>query len=75
MLLMILPIKLLSSLLNDNADTNVNYSPLSLYYALAVAASGAEGQTQQELLDLLGVADADTLAEQCGNLYPAALYG
>ena len=58
-----------SSLLNDNADTNVNYSPLSLYYALAVAASGAEGQTQQELLDLLGVADADTLAEQCGNLY------
>lgn len=48
---------------------NGNYSPLSLYYALALAASGAEGETAAELFDLLGVDDAAQLSEQCGNLY------
>ena len=48
---------------------NVNYSPLSLYYALAIVASGAEGETEAELLDLLGVSDSQFLAEQSGNLY------
>ena len=48
---------------------NINYSPLSLYYALALAASGAEGETARELLDLLGVADASELSAQCGNYY------
>ena len=53
------------------ADTgeNINYSPLSLYYALALAASGAEGETARELLDLLGVADASELSVQCGYYY------
>lgn len=50
-------------------DDNINYSPLSLYYALALAASGARGDTQKELLSLLGVADDETLSEQSGNLY------
>ena len=49
--------------------SNVNYSPTSLYYALAVAALGAEGETQQELLDILGVSDIDYLAENCKNLF------
>ena len=48
---------------------NINYSPLSLYYALALAASGAEGDTQKELLSLLGVMDGETLSKQSGNLY------
>ncbi len=48
---------------------NLNYSPLSLYYALGLAALGAEGETERELLGLLGVPDRDTLAEQSGNLY------
>ncbi len=51
------------------SEGNVNYSPLSLYYALSLAASGAEGQTAQELLALLGVEDKETLSTQCGNLY------
>lgn len=48
---------------------NANYSPLSLYYALALAASGANGETSDELLTLLGTADRDTLSVQCGNLF------
>lgn len=51
------------------SEENVNYSPLSLYYALALAASGAEGETKKELLALLGVEDKQMLSEQCGNLY------
>ncbi len=50
-------------------DGNLNYSPLSLYYALSIAASGANGETADELLGLLGVADASELSAQCGNLY------
>ena len=33
----------------ENRGDNINYSPLSLYYALALVASGAEGDTQREL--------------------------
>lgn len=45
------------------------YSPLSLYQALSMLASGAEGQTQAELLSLLGQPDAETLMDQAGKLY------
>lgn len=48
---------------------NVNYSPLSLYYALSVAASGAGSETEAQLLALLGIPDSQALSEQCGNLY------
>lgn len=51
------------------SGTNGCYSPLSLYYALALAAAGAEGSTRDELLTLLGAEDAASLSEQCGNLY------
>lgn len=51
------------------ADGNANYSPFSLYYALAMAVEGANGTTRDELLSLLGFGDAETLAEQCGNMY------
>lgn len=48
---------------------NANYSPLSLYYALAMAASGAGGETADEMLSVLGISDQTTLSVQCGNLY------
>lgn len=51
------------------AGKNINYSPISLYYALSLAASGAEGETEDQLLALLGVSDKEILSEQCGNLY------
>lgn len=51
------------------ATGNVSYSPLSLYYALALAATGGEGETAAELLDLLGVESKEELAAQSANLY------
>ncbi|MCI8505990.1 MAG: serpin family protein [Lachnospiraceae bacterium] len=60
--------KTASALLSEREE-NVNYSPLSLYYALALAATGAGGETQEELLALLNASDTDTLADQCGNFF------
>lgn len=48
---------------------NLCYSPFSLYYALSIAACGAQGDTAEELLSLLGFDDASSLSEQCGNVY------
>jgi len=51
------------------ASLNSCYSPLSLYYALALASTGANGQTRDELLTLLGALDADKLSQDMSNLY------
>ena len=58
-----------ASALLSRGEGNINYSPLSLYYALALAATGAEGETKEELLSLLNASDTDTLAAQCGNFF------
>ncbi|NLK69567.1 MAG: serpin family protein [Clostridiaceae bacterium] len=50
-------------------ETNNCYSPLSLYYALALAATGAEGSTKDELSELLGFDNVFDLSKECGNLY------
>lgn len=57
-----------TNILTDTRE-NINYSPLSLYFALSLAASGAEGETEEQLLALLGVSDKEFLSEQCGNFY------
>lgn len=57
-----------SLILTDSKD-NVNYSPISLYYALSLAASGARNETEEQLLTLLGAPDNQFLSEQMGNLY------
>ncbi len=43
------------------AEGNLNYSPLSVYLALALCAYGAAGETQQELLSLLHLDSAESL--------------
>lgn len=48
---------------------NGTYSPLSLYYALAMAGCGAEGETASQILNVLGAADQEELMEQCRKLY------
>ncbi len=58
-----------AGLLLTSESENKCYSPLSLYYALSMAACGADGDTADELLSLLGFDDTKTLAEQCGNVY------
>jgi len=50
-------------------DANSCYSPLSLYFAMALAATGAENATRDELLALLGFDNASDLSKECGNLY------
>lgn len=56
-------------LLANDFEENACYSPLSLYYALALAGSGAQGKTEQEFLDVLHAPDTDWLADQCGKYY------
>lgn len=53
----------------ENMDANGCYSPVSLYYALSLAASGANGGTQTEILALLGIDDSTLLSKECGNLF------
>ncbi|MDI9483719.1 MAG: serpin family protein, partial [Bacillota bacterium] len=45
-------------------DVKINgcYSPLSLYYALALATIGAEGTTKDELLNVLGFDNTSDLS-------------
>ena len=58
-----------ASALLSESETNSNYSPLSLYYALAMAANGAEGDTLDILLSLLGTDSLEKLNLEAGNLY------
>lgn len=48
---------------------NTMYSPASLYMALSLAASGAKGETQQEILQLLGLDSGDALLTQSKELF------
>ncbi len=59
-----------SELLKEN-KINTNYSPISLYFALLMAATGAHGKTYDEFLDVLGIPDKDVsyLSEQAGMLF------
>lgn len=50
-------------------EGNANYSPLSLYFALALAGTGANGETQSQIFDLLGIFETEEISVQCGNLY------
>lgn len=58
-----------TSELFNGSEENIIYSPLSLYYALALAADGAEGETKAEMLDLLGYGDVESLASDCKNSF------
>lgn len=57
-----------SSLLK-NSINNENYSPLSVYCALAVATMGSDNAGGDNTLDLLGVKSKDELKQVCDNLY------
>lgn len=57
------------AVLLGEADTC--YSPVSLYYALSLAGTGAAGDTQREIYALLGAADTETLSANMETLYRA----
>jgi len=54
-----------------SSKENAVYSPLSLYYALALAASGAEGATKEQMLDVLGYETMESLTDDCRASYEA----
>ena len=49
-------------LLRSDADSNAVYSPLNVYLALAMLAETTDGDSQQQLLDLLGAAELASLS-------------
>ena len=51
-----------------SGEENYCYSPISLYYALSMAATGAAGTTQKQMYDLLGAEDTETLSKDCAAL-------
>lgn len=57
-------------ILQEN-EKNTAYSPISLYLALAVLADGADGQTKDEMYQLMGISNQDNtyLREQTGKLF------
>jgi len=57
------------SVLKDEAGQNTLYSPISLYYALAMLEAGAAGQTKEDLRGFLDAADQTKIGEELRNLY------
>lgn len=49
-------------------DENYMFSPLSIKMALAMAANGAEGETKQEILDVVGIEDLELYNEDAKNM-------
>lgn len=58
-----------SSQILSSSDKNCTYSPISLYYALSMVTTGANGDTFSELSNLLGEKDKVNLMKLCSNLY------
>lgn len=53
----------------SSREENAVYSPVSLYYALSLAAAGTAGETAEELYDFLECEDAAGQMENAGKLY------
>lgn len=56
-------------LLTEDSDRNTVCSPANLWLALAMLAETAAGETQQEILDLLGVSEPETLSAVASSLW------
>ncbi len=60
-----------SEFLSDSEDENLVYSPLNVYMALAMLAETTEGETRQQILDLLNAEDIDSLRTQAHAVWNA----
>lgn len=63
--------KSIAELLSDANGQNKVYSPLNVYMALCMLAEVTDGNSRQQILDLLGANDIDTLRAQAGSLWNA----
>ncbi|MBR2320075.1 MAG: serpin family protein [Clostridia bacterium] len=61
--------KTMAQFLAGEVGENRVYSPLNVYMALAMLAETAEGDSRQQILDLLGVSDLSALREKCSGLW------
>ena len=52
-----------------NGRENTVYSPISLYVALGMLTELTDGETRQQVLDLLGAADTEALRQQINRLW------
>lgn len=60
-----------SEFLKDSDNENRVYSPLNVYMALSMLAETADGDTRQQILDLIGTEDIDTLRTQANAVWNA----
>ncbi|MDM8533720.1 serpin family protein [Clostridiaceae bacterium HSG29] len=51
------------------ADKNKCYSPISLYMSLSLLASGASEESEEEMLDLLGIPNKEKLAKENAKMF------
>ena len=56
-------------LLGEAEGENRVYSPLNLYLALGMLAEVTDGESREQILDLLGVSDVESLRERCRELW------
>lgn len=61
--------KTMAQFLAGEAGENRVYSPLNVYLALSMLAETAEGDSRQQVLNLLGVSDLTALREKCSGLW------
>ena len=54
-------------------DENTVCSPINLYIAFAMLAETSDGNTRQQILDMLGAQDMDTLRENVSSLWEKQL--
>ena len=58
-------------LLSDNSFQNRVYSPISLFMALSMSAEITEGNTRQQILDLLGQDSIESLRSHANSIWQA----
>ncbi len=64
--------KTMQAFLTDDGKSNVVYSPLNVYIELSMLAECTDGQTREQILNLLGVEDTDTLERMINTLWTAS---
>ena len=65
----------MAEFLGDNGGENSVYSPLNLYLALAMLAECTDGDSRQQILDLLGADGIEALRTQTSALWNANYLG
>lgn len=63
--------KTYSQILSDSGEENKLYSPLNMYMALAMLAEITEGESRQQILELIGAEEIESLRKQANSVWNA----